>query len=59
MFVLKKAHRYFVGTAGVIGAILGMTIMVPSLMQDKTIAATLAGTLMVIGFILMAIALGD
>ena len=59
MVKLKTTHRYFLGVAGVIGAVVGMVITIPSMLKENYIAATLAGALMMIGIILLAMAWAD
>ncbi len=56
---MKITNKYMISMAGVIGAVLGMTILIPSILKENYLVSTLAGILMVIGFILLGVAFGD
>ena len=48
-----------IATAGIIGAVLGIFLLIPAMLKSQYLTASIAGFLVVVGLILFAIAFGD
>lgn len=59
MVKLKTTTRYFLGVAGIMGSVGGIMIMIPSMLKENYVGASLAGALVMIGIILLAISWAD
>ena len=56
---MKPTKKNIIGMAGVIGTVLGTTIMIPSVAEGKYWLSGFAGAFVICGLLLVAIALGD
>ena len=56
---MKQTKKNILGITGVIGMVLGVTIMIPSIAEGKYWLSSLAGVFVIGGLLLIAIAFGD
>ena len=56
---MKKETRNILAVAGVIGAVVGVIVAIPSFLQEKYTAAIGSIILLVAGLVLLAISFGD
>lgn len=56
---MKLVKKNILGVAGVISAVLGIVLAIPSILKEQYITASISGILIVGGLVLLAIALGD
>ena len=56
---MKKTTKNILGVAGIISSVLGITIAIPSFLNEMLSIATVSVFLIVIGLVLLAIAFGD
>lgn len=56
---MKQTKKNILAATGVIGAVLGMFLLIPAMLKNQYFTASIAGVLIVAGLILLAIAFGD
>lgn len=57
--MLKQTTKNILAVAGVIAALTGVVVAIPSFLQNKVAVGTFAVALMVAGLVMLAIAFGD
>lgn len=56
---MKPKQKNILIVGGVIAAILGIVLLIPSMLKGDFLVATISGLLIVGGLVLLAIGLGD
>jgi uncharacterized BrkB/YihY/UPF0761 family membrane protein len=56
---MKKRARNLLAVGGVMGMVFGVLLAIPSYLQGKLAVAAIAGVLIVVGIVLLAIAFGE
>ena len=56
---MNKTKRQVLGVSGAAGAVLGVVVMIPTMLQGQYLATTIAGVLLVTGLVLLAISFGE
>ncbi len=56
---MKQRTKYILGVAGVISAILGITIAIPAFLQNLYTPAIIGTIILVAGLVILAISFGE